>query len=48
MLPQAHPSHHPFTLRVADGTLSVAEAKQRNAAHYERFYGKRMPKNMLF
>jgi hypothetical protein len=33
---------------VADGSISVEEAKQRNAAHYERFYGKAMPKKMFF
>jgi hypothetical protein len=34
--------------RVADGSMSMDEAKQRNAAHYERFYGKKMPKKMFF
>ena len=38
----------PPARRVADGSISLEEAKQRNAAHYERFLGKKMPKNMFF
>jgi hypothetical protein len=33
---------------VADGSVTMAEAKQRNAAHYERFYGKKKGKDMFF
>ncbi|GBF89510.1 hypothetical protein Rsub_02082 [Raphidocelis subcapitata] len=34
--------------RVADGSLPMEEAKQRNAQHYERFYGRKRPKEMFF
>ena len=38
----------PGLSRVADGSLPMEEAKRRNTQHYERFYGKPMPKKMLF
>ena len=34
--------------RVADGSMSMDEAKRRNAADYRRFYGKPLPKKMFF
>ena len=33
---------------VADGSISMEEAKQRNAQHYERFYGRKRAKDMFF
>ena len=34
--------------RVADGSISMDEAKKLNREHYKRFYGKPMPKEMFF
>lgn len=34
--------------RVADGSMSMEQAKRLNQEHYKRFYGKPMPKEMFF
>lgn len=39
---------HLFCCRVADGSMTVEDAKRLNRGHYKRFYGKPMPKEMFF
>jgi hypothetical protein len=34
--------------RVAASSVTMAEALQRNAQHFKRFYGADKPKNILF